>query len=54
MLLQQQPRSSEIYREIVYDLERKKKVSCKITTIVGSRVGDCYKKVVPRFRVEWD
>ena len=43
MLLQQQPRSSGIYRENAFDLERRGNVWCKRTTIVGSGVADCYK-----------
>ena len=52
MLLQQQSRSSGIDRENAYDLERKRKVWCKRTMIVGSEVANCFKKVVLRSRIE--
>ena len=42
------------YRDSAYDLERKKNVWCKRTTIVRSEVQDCYKKMVFRFGIEWD
>ena len=44
----------EIYRENVYDLESKRNVWCKRTTVVESEEVYCYKKVVPWFRVELD
>ena len=57
-MLQQQPRSSGIYRQNAYEKkkkknwERKRNIRYKRTMIVGSEVVDCYGKVVLRFKIE--
>ena len=54
MLLQQQPRSSGIYRENAYDLEKKGMFDVKEQRLLDQKWQIVSKKVALIFRIEWD